>query len=44
MLDITFPKECGSTWLEETLYRICLEDCLVICEGYKLLVLLERGG
>ena len=44
VLDITFPKEHGSKGLEETLDRICSEAHLPIREGYKLLVLLDRGG
>ena len=44
VLDITFPKEHGSIGLEDTLDRICSEARLAIREGYKLLVLLDRGG
>jgi len=44
VLDITFPKERGPKGLEETLDRICSEARLGIREGYKLLVLSDRGG
>jgi glutamate synthase (NADPH/NADH) len=43
VLDITYPKKSGRKGLEETLDRICAEAREAIREGYKILVLSDRG-
>lgn len=43
VLDITYPKKSGRKGLKETLDRICSEAREAIREGYKILVLSDRG-
>ncbi|XP_073007350.1 glutamate synthase 1 [NADH], chloroplastic isoform X1 [Typha latifolia] len=43
VLDITYPKTRGRRGLEETLDRICIEARDAIREGYRILVLSDRG-
>lgn len=44
VIDITYSKDCGTKGLEETLHRICSEAHDAIKEGYKTLVLSDRGN
>ncbi|RAL42615.1 hypothetical protein DM860_017905 [Cuscuta australis] len=43
VLDITYPKSCGSKGLEDTLDRICSEAHNAIKDGYSTLVLSDRA-
>jgi hypothetical protein len=42
-VDITFPKSEGPAGLEKALVRICAEVTQALEEGYKMLVLSDRG-
>lgn len=43
VIDITFPKIEGPEGLENALDRICAEASLAIEDGYKVVVLSDRG-
>ena len=43
VIDMTFPRQEGKKGLERALQRICLEARCAIQEGYKILVLSDRG-
>lgn len=42
-VDITFPKSEGPAGLENALVRICGEVTQALADGYKMLVLSDRG-
>lgn len=42
-VDITFPKSEGPAGLEKALVRICAEVTQALEDGYKMLVLSDRG-
>ena len=43
VIDITFPRSQGPAGLEAALDRICAEASLAIEDGFKMLVLSDRG-
>lgn len=43
VVDTTFPRAEGPEGLEKALDRICAEASLAIADGFKLLVLSDRG-
>lgn len=42
-VDITFPKSEGPAGIENALVRICGEVTQALADGYKMLVLSDRG-
>ena len=43
-IDITYPRELGEDGLERALDRICREASEAIADGYRLIILSDRGA
>ncbi|KQK04984.1 glutamate synthase 2 [NADH], chloroplastic isoform X1 [Brachypodium distachyon] len=43
VLDITYPKKYGKKGLEQTLDKVCAQAREAIQEGYKILIISDRG-